>query len=305
MRTRTAPSDDWSQPFRHLVARIDPDAELIRAWRLTGGVSAEVTALEIARPGGRTERLVVRRHGPIDLAQNPRAARDEFTLMRIARSRGLAVPAPVFLDESCDLFPTPVVVVEFCDGTTDFAPVDLTAYVEQSAAHLARIHAIPDTAELSFLPRQDKGFGARPARLDESMGEGRIREALEATWPLPPGNAAVLLHGDYWPGNLLWRDGALVAVIDWEDARVGDPLADLGNSRLEFLWALGPDAMTAFTDAYRARTSLDLADLPYWDLCAALRPCGRLSGWGLDAAVEARMRHHHAAFVAQALADLR
>jgi aminoglycoside phosphotransferase (APT) family kinase protein len=35
-----------------------------------------------------------------------------------------------------------------------------------------------------------------------------------------------LLHGDYWPDNTLWRDGRLVCVIDWEDAALGDPLAD-------------------------------------------------------------------------------
>ena len=28
-----------------------------------------------------------------------------------------------------------------------------------------------------------------------------------------------LLHGDYWPGNVLWKNGALVGVIDWEDTQ--------------------------------------------------------------------------------------
>ena len=26
----------------------------------------------------------------------------------------------------------------------------------------------------------------------------------------------MLLHGYLWPGNLLWQDGRLVAVVDWE-----------------------------------------------------------------------------------------
>jgi aminoglycoside phosphotransferase (APT) family kinase protein len=38
-----------------------------------------------------------------------------------------------------------------------------------------------------------------------------------------------VLHGDYWPGNVLWRDGRLVGVIGWEEAAFGDPLADLAN----------------------------------------------------------------------------
>jgi aminoglycoside phosphotransferase (APT) family kinase protein len=117
-------------------------------------------------------------------------------------------------------------------------------------------------------------------------------------------NASVLLHGDFWPGNLLWRDGALAAVIDWEDAQVGDPLADLGNSRLEFLWALGHEAMTGLTNRYLALTAIDTGALPYWDLVAALRPCGKLADWGLEPATEQRMRQRHAWFVDQAFKGL-
>jgi thiamine kinase-like enzyme len=114
------------------------------------------------------------------------------------------------------------------------------------------------------------------------------------------------LHGDYWPGNLVWRAGALVAVIDWEDARVGDPLADLANSRLELLFFFGAEAMQTFTTRYLAGAAadLDVAHLPYWDLCAALRPCSKLSTWGLEAALEQQLRERHHTFVAQALAAL-
>ncbi len=91
-----------------------------------------------------------------------------------------------------------------------------------------------------------------PATLDDSLAEGRIRAALEAAWPWPQQNTSALLHGDYWPGNILWRDGRLVGVIDWEDAALGDPLADLANSRLEIFWAFGGDVMHDFTRRYTA-----------------------------------------------------
>ena len=58
--------------------------------------------------------------------------------------------------------------------------------------------------------------------------------------PLPRRNLPALLHGDYWPGNVLWEDGRLAAIIDWEDASVGDPLVDVSNARLEILWVFGP-----------------------------------------------------------------
>jgi aminoglycoside phosphotransferase (APT) family kinase protein len=35
-------------------------------------------------------------------------------------------------------------------------------------------------------------------------------------------------HGDYKPDNILHADGEILAVIDWERARIGDPMADLG-----------------------------------------------------------------------------
>ena len=114
-------------------------------------------------------------------------------------------------------------------------------------------------------------------------------------------NPDVLLHGDYWPGNTLWRDNQLVAVIDWEDARRGDPLADLASSRLEILWAFGIDAMQDFTRHYQALTTLDTTNLPYWELFAALRPAFKLSDWADDSVAEQRMRDRHSIFVAQAI----
>lgn len=164
-------------------------------------------------------------------------------------------------------------------------------------------------ADLSFLPSQERTvaemLARRPATLDDSLDEPRIRDVLEAVWPLPQRNQPVLLHGDYWPGNTLWRDDRLVAVIDWEDVAPGDPLADLGNARLEILWAYGSSAMHAFTRRYRAlMPHVDVSCLPYWDLIAALRPAGKLSQWGLDPQTEQTMRARHKRFVDQALQAL-
>jgi aminoglycoside phosphotransferase (APT) family kinase protein len=292
---------EQADAFQLLVKRIDPLAKLLRTWPLTGGVSARVTALEVEQPDGQVTKLIVRQHGEVDRGHNPHIARDEFRLLQIAQSHGLAAPKAYYVDESCDLFALPFLVIGYVDGDTDFAPADLTGYLVQIAQELAKIHRVQDSPSLDFLPRQGKGFGERPATLDESLSEDRIRDAMESAWPLTQVNESVLLHGDYWPGNILWRDGKLAAVIDWEDARVGDPLADLANCRLELMWAFGVEAMTEFTNHYRSLTAIDVANLPYWDLCAALRPCSKLSGWGLDAATEQRMRERHAFFVAHAL----
>jgi len=160
----------------------------------------------------------------------------------------------------------------------DFAPANLPDFILQLASHLARIHHVNSSRlDLSFLPLRQ--FGLRPATAHESVEEGRIREALQSVGVLPPSNGSVLLHGDYWPGNILWRDGRLVAVIDWEDAALGDPLADLAISRLDLLLIFGLDAMNDFTRHYQSMTTIDLAHLPYWDLCAALRAAPNLAAW--------------------------
>ncbi len=293
--------------FRRLVGKIDPRMQLLRVWPLLGGVSAQVTALEVQRADGGNEKLVARLHGPRDLAANANIARDEFRLLQIVESHGIAAPRAVFLDESCELFPTPIVVATFIEGEMidDLEQVDdVERVVRQMADQMAAIHRVPDSPELAFLPRVSERFPARPAVLDESLSEGRIRHALDAAGTLEPLNAASLLHGDYWPGNLLWRDGTLAGVLDWEDAERGDPLNDLGNARMEILFTFGPEAMQTFTDHYLAQTTIDTTHLPYWDLVAAVHPCGRMSEWGLDADDEARMRDRHGWFVEQAIADL-
>ena len=232
--TRAASQD---AAFARLVQRLDPQSRLRRSWALTGGVSAQVTALEIEGPDGRARRLVVKQHGAGDLAENPRVAAHEFELLRFLRSAGLPVPAPRHVDETGEILPTPYVVIDYIDGEIEAAPADPDERMRQFAKHLARIHAIDGSdPALSFLPRQGERYSAmlseRPACPDQSLSEGRIRAAVERAWPLGRRCPPVLLHGDFWPGNLLWRDGRLVAVIDWEDAAVGDPLADVATTKL-------------------------------------------------------------------------
>jgi aminoglycoside phosphotransferase (APT) family kinase protein len=281
--------------FARVVQKIDPQGQLIHARKLEGGVSARVTALEFTRGDGKRQKVLVRQHGAIDLAQNPQVATTEFHLLQALRAEGLAVPEPVYLEQSGELFSTPFIVVEYVEGGTEFAPADVPACLAQLAAFLARLHRVDCTRlNLPFLPRQEVLFARRlrdrPARLDESLDEGRVRATLEAAWPLTQHNPTVVLHGDFWPGNVLWRSGALAAVVDWEDAALGDPLADLGNCRLELLWAFGPEAMLDFTRRYLALHPVDLTNLPYWDLCAALRSSCQIENWIPDARAAEHMR---------------
>jgi aminoglycoside phosphotransferase (APT) family kinase protein len=297
--------DKWAA----LVQQITPGGQARQIRDLPGGTSARVTVLEIEQADGQSRVVVARRHGVWDLQRNPRIAADEWRLLHRLHSAGIPVPAPVFLEQTSAIFGSPVIVVDYVEGVSEWEHASVPGLVQELATLLARIHALePIRADLAFLPRQADLVAARlsnlTGRLDEALQEGIIRETLERVWPLPRGNPTSLLHGDYWPGNVLWREGRIAAVLDWEDAALGDPLADLGNTRLEVLWAFGVDAMHIFTRHYQSVASIDCGNLPYWDLCAALRPANRLSHWGLEPDVERSMREAHRWFVGQAFGQL-
>jgi aminoglycoside phosphotransferase (APT) family kinase protein len=308
------------QRFEQLVQKIVPHSKLLRIWQLKGGISAEMTALEIEQPDGQTRRMIVRRPGAGTLRRNPHAAEDEFRLLQITCSLGLATQTPYYLDRSGEIFPTPYLVVEYVEGRPEFAPADVAGFALQLATHLAQIHSLDGSRrELSFLAKPTKGFaetfGERPPKADPSFDVERIRDTLKLAWPLPQRNAAALLHGDFWPGNLLWRDGQLVAVIDWEDATLGDPLTDFAISRLDILWIFGVDAFNLFTQHYTSMMAIDYTNLPYWDLYAALR-LARLAGpdlaewvaffppFGRQDITEQTLREHYRLFVGQAFEKL-
>jgi aminoglycoside phosphotransferase (APT) family kinase protein len=297
--------------LERLIAAIDPRATLVTARALNGGVGNAMTVIEVARDAHRTERFVVRRPPEWALREDPNILANEFALLRRLRSIGIRCQTPRLFDDSAA--DAPYLVVEYIDGSPEFAAPPSRAYIEQYAQALADIHRV-DASGFGLADNAstvERWWLRKRERFDESLQERRIVEALTAAWPWRPANDPTLLHGDYWPGNVLWKDGRLVGVIDWEEARRGDPLFDVAISRLELAWAFGAESMQRFTDAYRAAARVDVATLPYWDLLAALRPAHHVSRWaatwpGFDRAdvTAATMRTAHRAFVAQAFTAL-
>jgi aminoglycoside phosphotransferase (APT) family kinase protein len=65
-------------------------------------------------------------------------------------------------------------------------------------------------------------------RMTDEADQGEVLRAWEAALDLPAWEGApVPVHADLHPLNLLVRDGALVAVIDWGGMAAGDPALDL------------------------------------------------------------------------------
>ncbi len=113
------------------------------------------------------------------------------------------------------------------------------------AMEMAEIHAL-DTTHFQFLPPKDVSLPPEKAGVAYSGAEIESRDFLKMIWPLSPKNPPRLTHGDFWPGNILWQDGRLATVLDWEQAGICDPLYDLAVTHLDILWLFGlpPQTLT-------------------------------------------------------------
>jgi aminoglycoside phosphotransferase (APT) family kinase protein len=66
---------------------------------------------------------------------------------------------------------------------------------------------------------------------------------------MPSSPPATIVHGDYRLGNTMFADRApaeLVAILDWEMATIGDPLADLGY--MTAMWSEPTDPPNPVSD---------------------------------------------------------
>jgi len=163
--------------------------------------------------------------------------------------------------------------------------------VDVFAATLARVHRLPldevrdlwqypedrtDTAAdwaTNFVQKKIAGDLARVApalpndvRLpltDELTTWGH--RLADAPVPLAP------LHGDYYGDNILIEGGVVTGLLDWEAARVGDPLWDLARTEAA-AFATTPDAWARFRAAYASRVpwAVDTARIRRYRLLMAL-----------------------------------
>lgn len=257
---------------------------------LIGGVSADVFRLDVAFADGSANRIVLRAHRE---GHSGHPAKLEHQLLKSLYENGLPVPRPLYVDDSGKTFPQPFLVIEFIDGNSEIPPNEQTHYVDQMAAQLAAIHHA-STADLPKLPlRLDplpEVFDYLPEGSPWSELHSHLQTLTGTNYPSPP----KLLHGDFWPENLLWQNGRISAVLDWEDAAVGDPLSDVAACRVELRYLLGEAVMNEFTQAYiqhlPAGTTLNTNRLFLWQIYVAAAAQKYMGLWGLEESREAHMR---------------
>jgi aminoglycoside phosphotransferase (APT) family kinase protein len=151
---------------------------------------------------------------------------------------------------------------------------------------LADVHRVP-LANAPPLPEREDPI----AGLLEFLPAAH--EALRAKLLRDPPRLTIrrsMLHGDFWPGNLLWRGRELVGLLDWEDAALGDPLSDVACCRLELRYKHGPDAAERFTEQYASRARMAVDELPVWNAYVAAAALTSMGQWGLEPTLLAHMR---------------
>lgn len=281
--------------YREALSQVFPGSSVIESEALSGGIASSAMRWMLRLPDGTVCNLVLRTT-PWD---NPEVALSALAtqarVLHLAADVGIKVPrVRAIYPKPSDLhtqpgvglvlsIKRPTIILDYVRGAPYFSEPMPNGMIVELAKELAKVHRVTATThDLTFLPERWRtvrdALEVVPAMLDESLSETQIRHALTAVVPRRQ-NPNVLLHGDYWPGNVLWRESGLVAVIDWEESEWGDPLADLAVARLDLLWAFGAEAMHQFTTEYFARTRFASDDLSWWDLVAALRPMSRLESW--------------------------
>lgn len=180
----------------------------------------------------------------------------------------LTIPEPVAVGEPSTAYPWPWPVHRWIEGvaldTLDLGRSEDAA--ERLAAFVRALHALPgaDGARRSpkAISRQawDPEFRRLIADLGDLVDIDRATEAWELTMDAPSWTGpSVWGHSDLLPGNLLARDGELVAVVDFECLGAGEPALDVTA------------AWTVFDRPAREvfRRALD-ADEPTWSRAANL-----------------------------------
>ncbi|MEZ5557986.1 MAG: phosphotransferase [Pseudomonadales bacterium] len=278
------------QDFEQVAQQVRPGCRLLSVRRLTGGVSADVHALMLALPGGGTENIVLRQHRVKDWKRRQaNVTQMEYQVLAALHRAGMPVPEPLHLDDSGSLPDGPYLVTSFMPGSTDVPPEALDSALDHMAGLLARLHSLPADL-LSGLPMRADPLPELFEYLPDTPLCNRLRELLTARGDTAYQEGMSILHGDFWPGNILWVEGAPSAILDWEDAALGDPACDVAGCRLEVLWKYGPEASAKFADCYAILRSLDPVRLALWEVFVASAGRHFLGEWGLEPDREAEMR---------------
>jgi aminoglycoside phosphotransferase (APT) family kinase protein len=266
-----------------------PVVEPLRAELIQGGRSNLTYALVDATGA----RRVLRRPPMGHVLATAHDMGREWRFISALAATPVAVPAPIASCADAGVIGAPFFVMEFVDGavlTVLAAARALTRAARERAGiamveTLAALHSVDvEAVGLGDIgPRAD--FVARQLRRWQRQweqtkpGDVAAMDALHRRLEdaVPPQQRDTVVHGDFRLGNLMIDgEGEVAAVLDWELAALGDPLADLGWTVMWWDDVVDTGAGTSLAgvdgfaptstlvERYAAATGLDVAALPYY-----------------------------------------
>ncbi|MEO6398261.1 MAG: phosphotransferase family protein [Tepidiformaceae bacterium] len=266
-----------------------PKPSAFEPWlrRLPGFANASVASIQVADGGasnitccvavtdGAYPAVALRLQRERGIFEPYDVLREGEVLRRLANS---AVPVPRMLGGEADraVLGAPFIVMEWVDAPhMGLAPdADYAAFTAAVAAvHRADWQAlglhflgVPADARAAVLAELDTVAARMPAFGCQS--EPLLVSALATLRGVAPGGGTLqLCQGDINIFNYLFRGGKVVAVVDWEQARIGDARSDVGQlvalSHLKGA-PFGPVGRMNFVLAYEAATGRTLTNMAYF-----------------------------------------
>ena len=220
-------------------------AEPLRVTRLAGGNSNPTISIEQG-----SKRWVLRRPPVGSKLSTAHDVGREYTFYRAMQNTPVPVPETVAMCDDVSVCGAPFYIMKFVDGRVlgrpeelaDASPEQRRLLCHEFARIMAAIHRVDiDAVGLGHVAKRE-GYLERQVRhwtnQWEALGASHPNKVLDEVVrrlraDIPKSPATAVVHGDYRLGNVMVaRDepNRIVAVLDWEMATLGDPLADLGYS---------------------------------------------------------------------------
>jgi len=246
----------------YLRARVEDFGSDLRVHQFQGGAS-NPTFLLVTQGGAGFKRYVLRKKPPGPLLPSAHQVDREFAAMKALWPTDVPVPHVRLLCEDDAVIGTAFYVMDFVPGRilTDaslpaLSPKDRAALYDHFNLTLARLHGVDYRAvglesfgrEGDYIARQLGRF-TKQYRAAETERIAEMEELIAALpSSVPPNRRVAIVHGDYKLGNVMVHpeEPRVVAVLDWELATIGDPLADLAFSA--FAWHRSTGARAPLQD---------------------------------------------------------